>query len=251
MLKLKSKTSNGRRTKCNSVFNYTSENKIGRPRSGSSICLSRQTELDDTKSYYHLIIEGTTSEERQIARLWTKGTICITMLLLNWDWFINSKFWMWFVDLNYNFECELLFFLRGWFPQKLFSKSKPLRSSDLSSEASNYCKRNEGQHSTLSKPFCSLLVPSFPLLLMTQQSILFSVTFYRRWVCWMFYSWSQEWSKQWKKYHWLARFVSDNWVINKNYLLLKKCFRLSRTHFTIRRVLPKYQHQTFASWSSI
>ena len=34
--------------------------KIGRPRSGSPICLSRvwlQTDLDDTKSYYQLIIK--------------------------------------------------------------------------------------------------------------------------------------------------------------------------------------------------
>ena len=42
----------------NSVCNHTSDNKIGRPRSGSPICLSRvclQTELYDTKSYYQLL----------------------------------------------------------------------------------------------------------------------------------------------------------------------------------------------------
>ena len=50
----------------NSVCNHTSDNKIGRPRSGSPICLSRellQIELDDTKSYYQLIIRITISEK--------------------------------------------------------------------------------------------------------------------------------------------------------------------------------------------
>ena len=48
------------------VCNHTSDNKIGRPCSGSPICLSRvwlQTELDDTKSYHQLIIEITISEK--------------------------------------------------------------------------------------------------------------------------------------------------------------------------------------------
>ena len=48
----------------NSVCNHTSDNKIGRPRSGSPICLSQvwlQTELDNTKSYYQLIIKITIS----------------------------------------------------------------------------------------------------------------------------------------------------------------------------------------------
>ena len=50
----------------------SSDNKIGGPRSGSLICLSRvwlQTELDDTKSYYQLIIKITISEKRRIAKL--------------------------------------------------------------------------------------------------------------------------------------------------------------------------------------
>ena len=50
----------------NSVHNHTSDNKIGRPRSGSPICLSRvrlPTELDSTQSYYQLIIKITISEK--------------------------------------------------------------------------------------------------------------------------------------------------------------------------------------------
>ena len=45
---------------CYLLESHTSDNKIGRPRSESPICLSRvwlQTELDDTKSYYQLIIK--------------------------------------------------------------------------------------------------------------------------------------------------------------------------------------------------
>ena len=58
-----------------SVCNHTSDNKIGRPRSGSPICLSRvlQNELDDTKSYCQLIIKITISEKRKIAKLCDKG----------------------------------------------------------------------------------------------------------------------------------------------------------------------------------
>ena len=51
--------SNGNRTEWNPIRSVI---KIGRPRSGSPICLSRvwlQTELDDTKSYYQLIIKIT------------------------------------------------------------------------------------------------------------------------------------------------------------------------------------------------
>ena len=47
---------------------------------GRPICSSRawlQTELDDTKSYYQLIIKITISEKRRIAKLWKKGKICI------------------------------------------------------------------------------------------------------------------------------------------------------------------------------
>ena len=56
------------------INNHTCDNKIGRPRSGSPICLSRvwlQTELDDKKSYYRyqLIIKITISEKRRIAKL--------------------------------------------------------------------------------------------------------------------------------------------------------------------------------------
>ena len=76
---------NGNRTdwvQFNSVCNHTSDNKIGRPCSGSRICLSRvwlQTELDDTKSYYQLIRKIAISEERR-PKLWKKGKICIKRL---------------------------------------------------------------------------------------------------------------------------------------------------------------------------
>ena len=69
----------------NSVCNHTSDNKIGRPRSGSPICLSRvwlQTELDDTKSYYQLIIKITISEKRKIAKLRDNGKIYIKKLTI-------------------------------------------------------------------------------------------------------------------------------------------------------------------------
>ena len=66
-----------------SVCDHTSGNKIGRPRSGSPICLSRvllQTELDDTKSYYQLIIKITISENRKIAKLCDNSEIYIKKL---------------------------------------------------------------------------------------------------------------------------------------------------------------------------
>jgi len=53
----------------------TSDNKIGRPRSGSPICLLRvllQTELDDTKSYYQLIIKITISEKKNKGKFYIK-----------------------------------------------------------------------------------------------------------------------------------------------------------------------------------
>ena len=74
-----------------SVGNRTSDNKIGRPRSGSPIFLSRvwlQTELDYAKSYYQFVIKITISVKRKIAKVWKKGKIC-------------KKDWL--VDLNYNY----------------------------------------------------------------------------------------------------------------------------------------------------
>ena len=62
--------------KSNSVCNHTSDNKIGQPRSGSPICLSRvwlQTELDDTKSYFQLIITITISEKKKNSEIMKKG----------------------------------------------------------------------------------------------------------------------------------------------------------------------------------
>ena len=49
----------------------------------SPICLSwvwLQTELDEMKPYYELIMEITISEKRRIAKLWKKGNICIKRL---------------------------------------------------------------------------------------------------------------------------------------------------------------------------
>ena len=47
------------------------------------ICFSPvwlQTELDDTKSYYQLIIKTTISEKKRIAKLWQKRKICMKRL---------------------------------------------------------------------------------------------------------------------------------------------------------------------------
>ena len=56
----------------NSVYNHTSDNEIGGPRSGSPICLSRVM-LDDTKSYYQLIIKITISEKQKNSQVMKKG----------------------------------------------------------------------------------------------------------------------------------------------------------------------------------
>ena len=64
-----------------SIYNHTSSNQSGRPRGGRPISLSRrvwlQTELDDTKSYYQLILKITFSEKRRIAKLWKKETFVL------------------------------------------------------------------------------------------------------------------------------------------------------------------------------
>ena len=65
------------------MCNRTSDNKIGRTRSGRPICLARvrlQTELDDTKSYCQSIIKITISEKRKIAKLCDKGNFYIKKL---------------------------------------------------------------------------------------------------------------------------------------------------------------------------
>ena len=65
----------------NSVCNHTSDNKIGRPCSGSPICLSRvfvyneSTELDDTKSCYQLIIKIAISEKKKNSQVMKIGKI--------------------------------------------------------------------------------------------------------------------------------------------------------------------------------
>ena len=56
----------------NSDCNDVKDNKIGRPRSGSPICLPQvllKTQLNDTASYYQLIIKITISEKRKTAKL--------------------------------------------------------------------------------------------------------------------------------------------------------------------------------------
>ena len=68
----------------NSVRNRTSDSQIGRPRSGNPMSLSRvwlQTELENTKSHYQLIIKITVSEKRRIAKLWKKENIYIYWLI--------------------------------------------------------------------------------------------------------------------------------------------------------------------------
>ena len=60
----------------NSVCDHTSDNKIGRPHSESPIGLSQvwlQTELDNTKSYYQLIIKITISEKKKNSQAMKKG----------------------------------------------------------------------------------------------------------------------------------------------------------------------------------
>ena len=56
------------------VCNHTSDEKVGRPRSRSPICLSRVYDyrLNWTKSSYQLIIKITISKKRKTARVWKK-----------------------------------------------------------------------------------------------------------------------------------------------------------------------------------
>ena len=66
--------------------------------------MSIQTDLDDTKSYYQLIIKITISEERRTAKIWKKGKICIKKLTKE----AEIVEWLWLVDLTYNFEYDWL-----------------------------------------------------------------------------------------------------------------------------------------------
>ena len=83
------------------VCNHTSDEKVGRPRSGSPICLSRVYDyrLNWTKSSYQLIIKITISKKRKTARLWKKRKkICIKKLTKGGvncliDWF-KLQLWM-------------------------------------------------------------------------------------------------------------------------------------------------------------
>ena len=113
--------SNGNRTEWSPIRSVIIRviNKIGRPRSGSLICLSRvwlQTELDDTTSYGQLIIKIAISEKRKVAKLWDNGKSYIKKIdkgciNLGGDytlflWWFKPRLWL--VDLNYNFKCYWL-----------------------------------------------------------------------------------------------------------------------------------------------
>ena len=122
----------------NSVCNRTSDNKIGRPRSWSPICLSRvwlQTELDDTKSYYQLIINITISEKKKIAKLWKrgnshlnidKGGVNVLRLPAKTQKQARSR------TRNYNFECDSRIELSDNCPTNKLSNKK-LAEKNLSS----------------------------------------------------------------------------------------------------------------------
>ena len=95
------KISNCNRTEWSPIrSDNTSDNKIGRPRSGSPIY---QTEFDNTKSYYQLIIKITIYEKRRIPR-YEKEKFALKVFTLFLGWL---KPRMCLVDLNYNFVCPL------------------------------------------------------------------------------------------------------------------------------------------------
>ena len=81
--------------------------KIGRPQSGSPICQSLvwlQTELDDTKSWYQLIITITISEKKKhIGQTSLVGTMSEAKKIGNFPVFFLGKWllWsiLWLVDL--------------------------------------------------------------------------------------------------------------------------------------------------------
>ena len=102
-------------------------NKIGRPRSGSPICISRvwlQTELDDTKSWscYQLIIKITVPEKKKHNQVTKKGENLhwntdkggVNILLAKTQKQARARTrnynfeCMWLIDLNYIFECDWL-----------------------------------------------------------------------------------------------------------------------------------------------
>ena len=70
--------SNGKRTSCRPIRSVII--RVITKSDRSPICLSRlwlQTDLNDTKSCYQLIIKIAISEKSRIAKLWKKGKICI------------------------------------------------------------------------------------------------------------------------------------------------------------------------------
>ena len=123
--------SNGNTTSCRPI-GHTSDNKIGRPCSGRPICLSRvwfQTELDDTKSVYQLIIKITISEWRKIAKLPDKGKIYIKKTdkgCINLGVCILFQPRLWLVGLNYNFKCYWLIGLLNCLIKNCPIKSFPI-----------------------------------------------------------------------------------------------------------------------------
>ena len=106
-------TNNGRRTEWSPIWSLIIRviNKIGRPQSGGLICQSRirlQTELDNAKSCYQLIITTTISEKKNIYLGQTSpvGTMSkVKNLEISFffqvKWLLLWLFWLilWLVDL--------------------------------------------------------------------------------------------------------------------------------------------------------
>ena len=90
----------------NSVCNHTSDNRV----------ITLQTELDDTKSYYQLIIKIRTSGEKKNTKVWkekifiksfyTLSIVIETKVVTGWFKLQLSEKWLF--DLNYNFESDWL-----------------------------------------------------------------------------------------------------------------------------------------------
>ena len=83
----------------NSVRNHTSDNKIGRPRSGSPICLSRV-------GWHEVLLQLSNKKlqfprkENNLHKKTDKGGV---NCLIGW---FKLQLWMWLVDFNYSFECD-------------------------------------------------------------------------------------------------------------------------------------------------
>jgi len=74
------------------------------PHTSTLISNGNRTELDNTKSYYQLIIKVTIYEKRRIPR-YEKGKFALKVFTPFLLW-LEPR--MWLVDLDYNFECDWL-----------------------------------------------------------------------------------------------------------------------------------------------